>query len=236
MSTTLKHLGTFIGGTIVGISIVYVYIKRIHSHDNDLLCKNLKMMGLYNKWCFMEIQKWCKNNFNNNKYYGINTNIPFKSVRNTLCHLWMADQVWLSRMLNKYEMKYTTNIDGTLKTKSINIHEMATYWTTGHKNDGQFELFLNELNINELFDIILQSCDTWINIIDKLKDDNDAVSIFEYKHRSGKIYKQQKNKVLTHVFNHCTHHRGQISGALTQLISNTKPINLDLVYYQRLHS
>ena len=68
------------------------------------------------------------------------------------------------------------------------------------------------------------------------------MSEFTYYHMSGTFWIKhtQKNKIqkikqkgekihdsrfaiIGHVVNHSTHHRGQISGAFTQLIDNAKP-------------
>ena len=120
------------------------------------------------------------------------------------------------------------------KTGKIDNNQLFTYWTTGHVNEGKFDSFFDSLNIDEIFDLLKQSSDKWIDIVDTFKNDKGAFDEFSYKHRSGRIYTQRRSSVISHVINHATHHRGQISAAATIVCPDAKPIQLDLAYYERL--
>lgn len=57
----------------------------------------------------------------------------------------------------------------------------------------------------------------------------DLVGEFAYTSTSGAVFTRPRGPVLQHVFNHSTHHRGQISAALTQL--GAPACEMDLLYY-----
>lgn len=55
----------------------------------------------------------------------------------------------------------------------------------------------------------------------------------EYATSSGSPQSQSLHEVLSHFFNHQTHHRGQAHDLLGQALSPAKTPVLDLLYYQR---
>jgi len=60
----------------------------------------------------------------------------------------------------------------------------------------------------------------------------DATSLsspFQYQNTRGDSLEQLPGPILAHVFNHGTHHRGQVSAALTQL--GQREPKLDLLYF-----
>jgi uncharacterized damage-inducible protein DinB len=58
---------------------------------------------------------------------------------------------------------------------------------------------------------------------------------FDYLTTSGARKRQPRHEVLTHLFNHQTHHRGQAHAILTRL-GITEPPSLDLLIMQREQS
>ena len=100
-------------------------------------------------------------------------------------------------------------------------------------NDGEFSKLFDGLSIDEIFDVLIQSSDKWIDVIHTFQNDEQASDMFEYYHRSGRTFLQRKSNVITHVMNHATHHRGQISAAATILCPTATPIQLDLAYWER---
>eukprot|EP01084_Bolivina_argentea_P053377 97973_1 len=220
-------------GLAIGIPIGYIthsyasrnIDKNPDSNDkSDALKSQLYTMAKYNEWAMNQVNKWCKTNIGSDiDKYTQNTEIPFKTIENTLCHLWMTDQVWYNRMfgLKQSELKSYKN-----NKKIISNEELSTYWIDGHENDGKFNKFFDEMSIDEIFDVLIQSNNKWIDVIESFDNDKQALDIFTYYHRSGTTFKQKKANVITHVMNHATHHRGQISAAATILCPDAKPIQL----------
>lgn len=54
-----------------------------------------------------------------------------------------------------------------------------------------------------------------------------------YANSAGQPFRQPLATVLDHLFNHQTHHRGQVHGLLTGLLGKAAAPSLDLVQYQR---
>ena len=235
-------------GLLLGVPIGYIScsyaLQNIDINNNNIssitssesegaqLKSQLALMARYNRWAYQQIHKWCKENVGDDTdKYKQNTGIPFKTISNTLCHLWMADQIWYNRMFGLNETNYKTYNN---KTGKITNSELFTFWTTGHENEGKFDEFFDSMNIDETFDLLKQSSNKWIDIVDTFENDKQAFDEFSYKHRSGIVYTQRRSSVIAHVINHATHHRGQISGAATIVCPDATPIRLDLVYYERL--
>lgn len=62
-------------------------------------------------------------------------------------------------------------------------------------------------------------------------DEPTLNSALRYKSMAGKTQSTPVRWVLAHLFNHQTHHRGQVHGLLSQ--TTAKPPELDLLYYLR---
>lgn len=69
-----------------------------------------------------------------------------------------------------------------------------------------------------------------IRVVDALEDDAFARP-FTYKNMAGETWSQPLDQLLTHVFNHQTHHRGQAHDQLSQ--TAVPPPELDFVYFMR---
>lgn len=61
---------------------------------------------------------------------------------------------------------------------------------------------------------------------------NDYDREIEYQNSSGKTFRQSIGSALTHLFNHQTHHRGQVNAGLT-IAGIREPTSLDLLALQR---
>ena len=59
----------------------------------------------------------------------------------------------------------------------------------------------------------------------------DFLAPMAYRNTAGQAFSQSRAEILTHLFNHQTHHRGQAHGILSQ--SGVEPPPLDLIYYCR---
>lgn len=69
----------------------------------------------------------------------------------------------------------------------------------------------------------------------RVVDGYDAVALagsIAYRTRLGQSYEQTRSDVLTHLFNHQTHHRGQCHACLS-ILTGAEPPPLDLLLFQR---
>jgi uncharacterized damage-inducible protein DinB len=69
-----------------------------------------------------------------------------------------------------------------------------------------------------------------INYVEGL-DDGAMMSWLEYRNMAGEDQADEISILLSHFFNHQTHHRGQVHGLLSQ--TDVPPPQLDLIYYLR---
>ena len=117
-----------IGNVLSATSCYYFWQKgqdKNTTNDNENLLKHeLLTMAEYNKWTYIQIQNWCKDNFKDDiDLYDKNTNIPFKTIRNTLCHLWCGDQLWYCLMNGIYD---NCGIDNNPKSK-LTMEQLSTF-------------------------------------------------------------------------------------------------------------
>ena len=59
----------------------------------------------------------------------------------------------------------------------------------------------------------------------------DFEEVLEYRTLNGTPQRQRRREILAHLFNHQTHHRGQVHGLLSQ--TAVAPPSLDLILYLR---
>lgn len=62
--------------------------------------------------------------------------------------------------------------------------------------------------------------------------DAELAAEFTYSNMSGQVQSQSRIDVLTHLFNHQTHHRGQCH-ACCSILTGAEPPSLDMVQFQR---
>lgn len=62
---------------------------------------------------------------------------------------------------------------------------------------------------------------------------DELAADFSYNNTAGQPFAQPLATVLDHLFNHQTHHRGQVHCLLSGLVGNANAPSLDLVMFQR---
>ncbi|MEM9243261.1 MAG: DinB family protein [Pseudomonadota bacterium] len=88
--------------------------------------------------------------------------------------------------------------------------------------DKSFDNYIDGKNM------LLTQCDQWIAFVDQLNPAS-LPEFIETRHVNNRTRVTPYLATLHHVFNHATHHRGQLSAAVTQL--NLPAPEMDLLYY-----
>jgi len=133
--------------------------------------------------------------------YRADRGLFFRSIHGTLNHLLVADRIWFHRITGETDGQLPARLDENLHD---NREELAS---ARRREDARI-----------------------VGVVDGL-DDAALTGTLAYRNISGATFSQPLGLVLAHVFNHQTHHRGQVHAALTALGREAPP--LDLVYYLR---
>ncbi len=126
----------------------------------------------------------------------------FGSIQRTLCHLLWGDQIWMSR-LSDTAPPTATNIQASA--------DMISDWQ---------EL----LNARTAFDLEI------IRWADNVTQDKLSGDLTWFSGAAQRDVSKPLAMLVTHMFNHQTHHRGQVHAMLTAL--NAKPDDTDLFLLQ----
>ena len=120
----------------------------------------------------------------------------FGSVHKTLTHLVWADQNWMSRFTGKPAPWFDYG---------------AQPWPKSPRESVNLELDWDELKRQRAaFD---ETIIAWAETVDPAW----LAQVFSWLHSSGRQNSQPYWVLVTHMFNHQTHHRGQVHGLLTGL-------------------
>lgn len=119
----------------------------------------------------------------------------FGSILGTLNHLAAADLIWLGRLAS--HPPFTGRIDLSDLPRPTSIRFIVS-------DD------LSRLRpIREHIDRLL------VGFVDGLTE-ADVDGVFDYRRTDGTAHRKPLSSVLSHIFNHQTHHRGQVTTLLTQ--------------------
>lgn len=117
--------------------------------------------------------------------------IVFKTIDDTINHLYLAEVVWFMRIQGLDE------VDGFKMTDSVPF-------ITGKKTDKWSEISKEMKDTEER---ILTQCDRWIELI-KSKSDEELSGRLKFKDIiHDKEYEMELALLLDHIVNHGTHHR-----------------------------
>jgi uncharacterized damage-inducible protein DinB len=123
----------------------------------------------------------------------------FKSVRDTLVHLFSAEWAWHQRWLGTSPAKMRT------PDEFPDLESLHKAW---HEQEEQVRRFINAL------------------------DDADIQRVYEFKMISGTPSSAVLWHMVTHLVNHGSYHRGQVTTMLRQLgAAPAKP--MDMIAYYR---
>lgn len=122
----------------------------------------------------------------------------YPTIYDTLFHFLLSDINWIKR----FETQFGTY-------DSLKMKKMGSYDETKLKEElkGDYKkLFELRETVNEKIE----------NFVKELRDD-DYTKVLRYKNYKGEDTEKEMWKVLMQMFNHGTHHRGQISELLDML-------------------
>jgi uncharacterized damage-inducible protein DinB len=126
----------------------------------------------------------------------------FKSVRDTVAHIYAADWIWYTRWLGEAPtslIAYDTFPD---------VESIGKAWVDLEGKVRAFVEGLGEAGVSR---------------------------VFEYKLLSGAMGASPFSQMLTHVVNHGSYHRGQVTTLLRQL-GAVPPKSTDMITFYRLRS
>lgn len=156
---------------------------------------HLKMLGRYNQWLNSKI--YLAASRLSEKDLVENHDAFFGSILGTLNHIMVGDIIWLKRFAKHpssrvslsgvTELPNPTSLDQIICKDFANLHNQR--------------IWLDKLIID------------WLNEI----TDSDLDNIIDYKTTMGETHRKQYASLILHLFNHQTHHRGQVSTLLSQL-------------------
>ncbi|MGA9658912.1 MAG: DinB family protein [Asticcacaulis sp.] len=118
----------------------------------------------------------------------------FGSVLGTLNHILVADLIWLGRLpLNATQTATLNSMPGPAALDQLVFDTMADYNVARTRLDHLFKMYINGLS------------------------EADLAAPLTYKRVNGDAHTKTLGLVLSHVFNHQTHHRGQLTTLLNQM-------------------
>lgn len=171
-------------------------------------------MAVYNRWAFQQLYTTLDDNISDDKYYSDN-DLYFRSIHGTLVHLLLSSKLWYARLTSSstyplHDEKYP--------------HDINTYWS---RPAHEWEQAI--LNRKSLYEEILIECNKWIGYTKQL-DSQSLMNeeIVSYVDTEGNKVERNRSEALDHIFNHNTHHRGQITAIITKYSGQEGSPVLDL--------
>jgi len=119
------------------------------------------------------------------------TKAYYPSIFETLLHNFIADLNWLKRYRDTF--KENKGLDSNLV--SMDDKSLRREFESDYRKFFQYR--------RQMDDVIIQ----FVNELDESKLD----SVIRYKNYKGEVIEKEIWKTLLHLFNHQTHHRGQVS-------------------------
>ena len=121
----------------------------------------------------------------------------FRSIMGTINHILVGDTIWLKRFADHNtgfnSLEYVRNLPSPT---TLDETLYSTFWPLQEarsKMDKVFLDFTSEIT------------------------ESDLSGVLEYKNTKGLHFAKNFGQILQHVFNHQTHHRGQVTTLLTQV-------------------
>jgi uncharacterized damage-inducible protein DinB len=156
--------------------------------------QNFQLLAIYNQWI-------------NEKVFAASAKLDssilvqdsgafFKSILGTLNHILVADILWLKRFADhpaKFQsLDYVRSVADPKELTDILFESLEPLTQARNKMDTMIIAFLEEVS------------------------EEDLESVLSYKNVKGDPFQRKLSWLLMHLFNHQTHHRGQVTTLLFQ--------------------
>ncbi|CAG8463501.1 8887_t:CDS:2 [Paraglomus occultum] len=165
----------------------------------------LTRLARYNVWAHTQLLQAVKNV--SDEHYKAHAGLFFRSIHGTLNHLLLADKIWYARLTSAIDThEYASNREFWVKTEGQDPHDSTgCIW----------EEYIT--NRKELEKMIIEQAKLWIPLVASEPDDLTLSSaVLEHRKMGGTLVRRSKLECLIHIFNHATHHRGQVTAAITR--------------------
>ena len=152
------------------------------------------LLAKYNRWMNQSIYKTClamgQDSVDKNQHSF------FSSISKTLNHLLLGDLVWLYRCSgDKGVMRFVDGDGHDFKITSLNqviFSKLEELWEKRKSVDNEIVKYIENLSSDRVNELV------------------------EYRSTDGGLHSKELRTILTHWFNHQTHHRGQITALIHQ--------------------
>ena len=148
----------------------------------------------------------------------------FRGINNTLAHIWLAEQLWLKRCRPAHLIHNPAG-------DSMDLDRVNTFWDQKHPAFGACETALVARSdasggdvLDRIHTALLASADDWLEVCEALPDEFTGTALVTYKDSTeGNSKTAMLSQIMQHVVNHGTHHRGQVSAALHEVLPGQFP-------------
>jgi len=172
------------------------------------MTESLQRMARYNRW--MNVKLFAKVAELPNDAIAEDRDAFFGSILGTLNHVMVADLFWLHR--------FATNS----ACREALAHELTAFPTPASHRDMLFNDFAELTEARERLDaLILDFSETWTPKL--------LAHPMHYRNMAREEHERPLEQLLQHLFNHQTHHRGQITHMLFHAGIDPGPTDLILM-------
>jgi uncharacterized damage-inducible protein DinB len=172
-------------------------------------------MAIYNRWAFRQLYSKLDEHISDENYHA-DSGLFFRSIHGTLVHLLFSSKIWYARFPPSSSFPFNDE---------QYPHELNSYWS---RPANEWEQAVTDRK--DLRQRIFIECDRWIDFVKQLNPESlMSEETFIYFDTKGNKQERSRVEALDHIFNHSTHHRGQITGAMTKYGGRDASPLLDLV-------
>lgn len=171
-------------------------------------------LAIYNRWAYHQLFDKLKENTSDEKYFE-DSGLFFRSIHGTLVHLLLSSKLWYARL--------TKSSSNPLNYDQYPF-EINSYWS---RDPTDWEKSVTDRI--DLVQQILEECDRWIVYVNQLNCEQlENEQSISYLDTQGNKCERKHSEALDHIFNHNTHHRGQITAVMTKYGGHENSPVLDL--------
>ncbi|CAF0756182.1 unnamed protein product [Didymodactylos carnosus] len=166
-------------------------------------------LAIYNRFAFKELFSKLNECISLENYHA-DSGLFFRSIHGTLCHCLLSSILWYSRIAEPLDI-----------AKKFPF-EINSYWS---RTAEEWEQVVKDRE--KLQNMIIEECNRWIDYVTQLEPEQ-LDKTFKYLDTKNVSSERVRGEALDHIFNHKTHHRGQITAAMTRFGGRDASPVLDL--------